>query len=154
MKFFNKFVFLLLLISGSGSIFGVTISHVINNTSKPVLVYWTATRCIFVHNHITQVCHHKVVGPHGGSGLYVFRSLQSNLQIKISADCEKQTGKDANYLYGFYCPSNDWYLSSYYKPTCKLEGTGRRHVKRIIINNFNNFIGVSSSCKHYDNDDF
>ena len=104
MKFFKLILFSFFLISVTSSIFGATISHVINNTDKPISVYWTATPCVFVHDHVTEVCHHKVVGSHGGSGLYVFRSLQSNIQVKISADCERN-GNHYDNIYSFYCPS-------------------------------------------------
>ncbi|MCY4328603.1 MAG: hypothetical protein OXC48_00725 [Endozoicomonadaceae bacterium] len=148
MKYFKRVLFSLFLISITTSIFGSIDSRIINNTNKPFLAFWVANPCIFTHDHVTQVCHHKVIGAHGGSGFFQFKSGQTNLQIKVMADCRRNYNDKIN-AYSFYCPSTgDWALDGSGKPTCKLIGSDRDHVKDIVINDFNAYKDSSSNCKH------
>lgn len=148
MQYYKKKLPLFLILITS-SVFGKITSHVTNNTSNTIIVYWTAAGCGAIHNGVTETCKYQHIQPNTTS-VYVFKSLQTNLQIKVDALCKKNSNTSEK-TYSFFCPSGSWHLGDAddsSRATCKLQGKGRGHVRSVIIDNFNAYKAASASCKN------
>ena len=158
MNWHKKIFLLLFFISIAGSVFGKMTSRVTNNTNQTISVFWTAAGCAKIFHKIHEVCKHQHLKPQT-TGTYVFKASQTDLQIKTNTVC-KTNGNAKNYIithnasdniYSIFCPSGSWKISGWKSifaghPTCKLHGKGRRHVRNVIINDFNSQQEISNNC--------
>ncbi|MCY4330394.1 MAG: hypothetical protein OXC48_10015 [Endozoicomonadaceae bacterium] len=149
MRSLKKILFLSFLFSITGSVFGHITSYVTNNTDSPFLVYWTARGCGGLHDGVTQVCEHQAVNPHKTIH-HTFSSTKTNLQVKISTKCVNKGNQYSADLV-VECPSGNWTVnggkSAHF--TCNLHGSGRGHVKNVVVNDFNGDQKAVGDCKHW-----
>lgn len=153
MNSIKQISFLLSLILVTSSIFGSTKSEIINNTNKPIEVLWTAVGCscpniLDYFKFKDKFCQEKVANANGGSAHYKFKGFMINLQVEVRASCRRNSNQLGD-LYSFYCPSTGkWKLDGDDYVYCKLKGKGRKHVNRVVINDFNIEKEGSKNC-HY-----